>query len=231
MIWKKLKIAVEQKIFSKILAGKGEKANFRWMAKQFFIKNGELSCIADKDRQVDIIHDIHEGSGHTTHSKAMLARLRRTPTYQKAAARFFWYGIYNDLADYLQKSDCCQRQSSLPPNVKNDMHSVPVSPHVIKQVVLDLFSLCEVDGCRHLIICIDYFTKWLEAKPIRAKTALTVATFFYELMCCHGCFEVQINDQGREFVNGVCPCLHDLTGIEQHITSAYHLQSNCLIEK
>ena len=100
----------------------------------------------------------------------------------------------------------------------------------MKQVGLDLFSFPEVDGYRNLIACIDYFTKWLEAKTIRNKTALTVTTFLYELMCPHGYFEVQINDQGREFADSVCKCLHNLTGVEQRITSAYHPQSNGLVE-
>ena len=81
------------------------------------------------------------------------------------------------------------------------MHSVPVSPHVKKQVGLDLCSLPEVDSYRHLIVCNNYFTKWLEANPIREKTVLTVATLLYEFMCRHACFKVQINNQGREFVN------------------------------
>ena len=138
------------------------------------------------------------------------------------ATRFFWYWICIDVAVYIQKYNRCQRQSSLPPNVKNEMNSVPASPHVMKQVGLELFFLPEVYGYRHPIACIDYFTKWLEAKPIRDKTALTVATFLYELMCLHSCFEVQINDQWREFVDGLCTCLHDLNGVEECITSAYH---------
>ena len=44
-------------------------------------------------------------------------------------------------------------------------------------------------------------TKWSETNPVREKRALTVPTFLYEPMYRHGCFEVQINDQGREFVN------------------------------
>ena len=74
------------KTFPKRLAGKGEKANFRRTAKQCSIKNGQLYykesrlIIADKDRQVDIIHDIPEGSGDTSHSKAMSAHLGRTIT-------------------------------------------------------------------------------------------------------------------------------------------------------
>ena len=106
------------------------------------------------------------------------------------------YKIYKicDVADYIQKCDHCQRQSSLPPNVKNEINSVTVLPHVKKQVSLDLCSLSEVDSYQ---LCNDYFTKWSEINPVREKNALTVATFLYEFMCRHGCFEVEINDQGR----------------------------------
>ena len=58
------------------MAGKGEKASFSRTAKRLPIKNGQLyykksrCVIVDKDRQVDI-HDIREGSGDTSHSKAM----------------------------------------------------------------------------------------------------------------------------------------------------------------
>ena len=66
----------------------------------------------------------------------------------------------------------------------------------MKLIDLDLSFLLEVDGYRHFIFWIYYFTKWSEAKPPRDKTALTVAPFLYGLLCRHGCFEVQINDQG-----------------------------------
>ena len=50
-------------------------------------------------------------------------------------------------------------------------------------------------------------------------------------MCRHGCFEIEINDQGREFVNEMCKELHKLTGVEQRVTSAYHPQVNGLVER
>ena len=111
------------------------------------------------------------------------------------------------------------------------MHSVPVSPHVRKQVGLGRCSVPEVYGYNYFIACNYYFTKWSETKPIRDKTALTLATFLYELICRHGCFEVQMNDPGREFINGLCTCWHDLTVIEQRITSAYHSELNGLVER
>ena len=70
-----------------------------------------------------------------------------------------------------------------------------------------------------------------EAKPLKDKTAVSVARFLYELICRFGCFSTQINDQGREFVNSVSDELHRLTGVKQKITSAYHPQANGLVER
>ena len=55
--------------------------------------------------------------------------------------------------------------------------------------------------------------------------------FLYGVICCRGCFEIQINDQGSEFVNEVNTELHKLTGVEQRITSAHHAQSNGILER
>ena len=43
-------------------------------------------------------------------------------------------------------------------------------------------------------------------------------SILYEVICRHDYFEIQINDQGREFVNEVCKQLHDLTGVERRVT-------------
>ena len=48
----------------------------------------------------------------------------------------------------------------------------------------------------------------------------------------YGCFSIQINDQGREFVNSVSAELHRLnTGTIQRVTSANHPQANSLVER
>ena len=60
-------------------------------------------------------------------------------------------------------------------------------------------SFPEVDGFKHLVAGIDYFSKWLEAKPVKNKIASTLAQFLYEVICWYGCMKIQMNDQGREF--------------------------------
>ena len=100
----------------------------------------------------------------------------------------------------------------------------------MKQVVMDICNLAEVDGYRDIIVLIDHFSKLLEAKQIKEKLAQTIAQFLYEVMFRHWCFDIQINDQDRKFVNGVCKQLPELTGVEQRVTSGYHPQANRLVE-
>ncbi|XP_065664724.1 uncharacterized protein LOC136086358 [Hydra vulgaris] len=101
----------------------------------------------------------------------------------------------------------------------------------MKQVGVDLIKLPASNGFNYVIVLIDYFSKWTEAEPLIDKTAISVALFFYKVICRHGCFQIQINDQGREFVNTVSIALHEMTGVQQRVTSAYYSQANGLQER
>ena len=46
----------------------------------------------------------------------------------------------------------------------------------------------------------------------------------------HGCTNVTISDQGREFVNQTNAALFHLTGTKHQISTAYHPQTNGLVE-
>ena len=101
----------------------------------------------------------------------------------------------------------------------------------MQQIGIDMCSLPEVDDFKHLVVSIDYFSKWSEAKPIKDKRASTISQFRYEVICRHGCMKIQINNQRREFVNEVSNVLHSMIGTEQCITSVYHPQLNGLCER
>jgi hypothetical protein len=112
------------------------------------------------------------------------------------------------------------------------LHTIPIPEHPWKQIGVDVCCLPKTEeGYVAMVVAVDYFTKWVEAEPIRDKTAATIAHFLLKLICRHGCAEIQINDQGREFVNQVSSTLHSLTGVKQRITSAYHPQANGLTER
>ena len=57
--------------------------------------------------------------------------------------------------------------------VSSELHSIHIKTEVIQQIGIDICSVPEVDGFKHLVVCIDYFSKWSEAKPIKDKSSST----------------------------------------------------------
>ena len=135
------------------------------------------------------------------------------------------------MADYIKGCGNCQKHLSIPKKVKEELKNISVPSELIKQIRVDICCLLNVDEFQYLTVCIDYFSKWSEAKPIHDKSAPTIAQFIYELICRHGCFAIQINDHGRQFVDEVADELYSMTGTQQIVTSAYHPPSNGLVER
>ncbi len=121
----------------------------------------------------------------------------------------------------------------------------------MSQVGIDIVGPLPVTarGNRYIVTLVDYFSKWPEAEPLPKKSAKEVAQFLYRIMCRYqtsyvnsfnfysictsrfGSTEVIISDQGREFINAVTKYLFSLTGTEHRISSAYHPQTNGLVER
>ena len=216
---------------------KGTKSNFRKSSKHFSIVDGHLTfkgtrrVIFENERKQAIIHDVHQGINETVESVAMSGHRGRDSTYQKISERFYWHGMVDDVKNYIQTCQKCQKQGKIIKKISPELQSIHVDSNVMQQVGVDICNLPEINGYKHLIVMIDYFSKWSEAKAVQDKTASTVARFLYEMICRHGCFKTQINDQGREFVNQVSDALLELTGTDQRVTSAYHPQANGLCER
>lgn len=59
------------------------------------------------------------------------------------------------------------------------------------------------DGYQYILTATDYFTKWVEAFPLKTKTAKEAAKCLCTIVYRHGCPLRILSDQGREFVNEV----------------------------
>ena len=107
---------------------------------------------------------------------------------------FYWHTIYNDVDNFIKNCAECQNHGTIARNANTQLHPVPVPNKVMKQIGVDLSALSDANGFNCVVVTIDYFSKWSEAKPLTGKDALSVALFLYELICRHGCFSIQIND-------------------------------------
>ena len=66
-------------------------------------------------------------------------------------------------------------------------------------------------GNKYILVTTDYYTKWVEAKPLRDNiTALTTKFLYGHIWCRFGCPIELISDQGGHFLNAV------ISGLTQH---------------
>ena len=71
-----------------------------------------------------------------------------------------------------------RRMSTMPKQISQRLQNVPAPSQVMAQIGIGICNLPEVDGFKHLIVCINYFSKWSEAKPLKnASVALDVFAF------------------------------------------------------
>ena len=70
------------------------KSNFRRATKRYEVKDGHLFykkrlVIKDKERQMEMIRDVHRGIGDSEHSRTMASHKGKNTTYDKIAQIFF----------------------------------------------------------------------------------------------------------------------------------------------
>jgi transposase InsO family protein len=88
------------------------------------------------------------------------------------------------------------------------------------------------NGFTYLLTAICSFTKYLILVPLRDKTALAVARALVKnVYLVYGTPEIQMSDQGREFINELSDNLAKLLGIQSAKTTAYRPSSNGVIER
>src|SRR6266542_5593532 len=88
------------------------------------------------------------------------------------------------------------------------------------------------DGYRYIVIAMDYFLRWPEARPLIHANARQVTKFIYEeIIYRFGASRVLQSNRRTHFVNEVIQELTDKFQIRHSLSSPYHPQSNELVER
>src|SRR5205823_2423980 len=87
-------------------------------------------------------------------------------------------------------------------------------------------------GNKYIIVAMDYFTKWPEAKAVKEATAKEVSTFILEeIICRHGCPKRILSDRGSHFNNEMIKELMGKFKIKHGFSTPYHPKTNGLVER
>ncbi|PIK55025.1 Retrovirus-related Pol polyprotein from transposon [Apostichopus japonicus] len=104
----------------------------------------------------------------------------------------------------------------------------------MERVAMDILGPLPVTdtGNRYILCVADYFTKWTEAYAIPNQEAVTVARVFVEQFVLRFGVPLQLHtDQGRNFESNLFKELAQLLGIDKTRTTAFHPQSDGMVER
>lgn len=88
------------------------------------------------------------------------------------------------------------------------------------------------EGNKYIVIAIDYLTKFIFLHALKEKSATEIALFVFEdIILEHGCPNILLSDNGREFKNEIIESLCKLMSIDKKYSSPYRPQTNGLVER
>ena len=145
----------------------------------------------------------------------------------------YWSGWRKDVELFVRRCDQCCRYRKGPTRPQGAMkNGVGLAPFQKFHIDLTGPHRKSSGGYVYLLTGICCFTKYLIAVPLKDKTALTVANALLKnVYLIYGAVELQVHDNGPEFVNSVLSHLSKMLGIQDLRSTAYRPVANSAIER
>ncbi|KAL8108705.1 hypothetical protein AgCh_008657 [Apium graveolens] len=179
-----------------------------------------LRCLRPDEARL-ALEEVHEGiCGQHLGGRALAHKITRLG--------FYWPEMMADAKEYVKKCDRCQKHAPVarqPPEMLTSINS-PIPFAMWGMDILGPFPMATAQR-KFLIVAIDYFTKWIEAKPLAKITTKQVAQFLWEnIMCRYGIPRILVTDNGTQFNNEEFKKYCEENEIELRFTSVAHPQAN-----
>jgi len=132
--------------------------------------------------------------------------------------------LFKDIHSYVQKCDPCQRSGKV-----GRRHEMPQKG----MLEVELFDVWGVDyvgplpssnGYKHILVAVDYVSKWVEAVPTVHADSKSVCKLFRQVIFPRfGVPRVVISDRGAHFNNNQLEALLSKYGVHNHrVKTPYH---------
>ncbi|XP_022011588.1 uncharacterized protein LOC110911296 [Helianthus annuus] len=158
-----------------------------------------LRCVDKHDAQY-LVREIHEGlCGIHVGPRMVVAKIM--------SAGYYWPGMHLDAVEILCKCTSCQRHAPKTLRPKNPL--VPVTAAwPFQQWGIDLVGPFPdaPDTVKFIIVAVDYFTKWVEAKALASTTAMWMKEMRIEhsfASVAHPQVNGQVESVNKQIVDGI----------------------------
>jgi hypothetical protein len=179
-----------------------------------------LKCV-EETKVPEILQEIHEGINAQHLGGRSLAR-------KALRAGYYWPTMQHDAKEHVKKCQKCQRHGDMHLAPPSDLKTMS-SPRPFAWWGMDILGPFTVGSYqnKYLIVAVDYFTKWIEAKALAKITAFNILRFYKRnVLARFGVPQAIVTDNGTQFTDGKFQDFVAKLGTKQHFTSVEHPQTN-----
>ena len=147
-------------------------------------------------------------------------------------SKFVWHGLKRDVRRWTRECIACQ-SSKIRVHTHTAPQHIAVPQRRFDHVHIDLVGpFLPSQGYTHLLTAVDRFTRWPIAIPLRNTDARSCA----QALCLHWISNFGVpahvtSDRGPHFTSQIWHSLAEILGTSLHSTTAFHPQSNGLVER
>jgi hypothetical protein len=180
-----------------------------WLGKQICVPN--LKHIKEL-----ILKEAHD-SAYSIHPDS-------SKMYKDLKTRYWWYGMKQDVAEYLTLCDTCQiTATSEDPRME------------MGKIRMDFIVGLPCTQARYdsIWVIVDHLTKVAHFIPIKTtySSAKLVELYMSKIVCLHGVSKKIMSDRGSQFTSKFWEKLHEPMDTKLNFISAYHLRMDGQMER
>ena len=166
------------------------------------------------------------------HDDPLSGHFGRKNTLDRIIRKYYWPRMRKDVDDFVESCPECQKRA--PRSGEAPLTPIIRTPIPFFQFGIDVMGPLPntMQDHRYIVIAVDHFTKWIEAKALTEINGQNIAAFIYkDVICRHGVPRVMTSDRGVEFNNQLIRILAETYKIKHITTTAYHPQGNGQVER
>ncbi|XP_070026705.1 uncharacterized protein [Nicotiana sylvestris] len=186
---------------------------------------GLLRCI-DARETTTIMSEVHLGVCGPHMSGYVLAK-------KILRARYYWLTMERDCISFVSKCHQCQVHGDLIHCPSSELHTMSAPWPFIAWGMDVIVPIKTATSNRHrfILVTIDYFTKWVEAKTFKSVTKKEVVDFvYYNIICRFGIPKVTIIDNGANLNNNLMKKVCQQFKIIHRNSTPYHPKANGAVD-
>jgi ribonuclease HI len=184
-----------------------------------------LKCLS-RAEGIELMKEIHVGlCGYHIGSRPLLGKVFRQG--------FYWPMVASDATDLVQKFENCQKCARDQKQPSSLTQLIQPTWPLQRWGLYLLGPLPPAQGnLTYFVVAVEYFSKWIEAKPLATITSVTVQKFFWQnIVCRFGVPKAITVDNGTQFDAEAFKEFCDQIGTKIHFASVRHPESNGLVER